>query len=668
MNDHRRRPSEMLKRLLPLFVLLVLLLGGCAEASSTPPATAPAGPALARVTEAPTLAPTAAPAMTATGTVSPSLAAGDPSPTASPTETVAAPTATPTVPGALVRVTMRSQVGVLLDEFPEPMRERVADDLLAQPAEEWQARARRQARLTRLRLNFRDSHHPGKGPLPLPRPDEWSVALDEAGPSRQTVHGHDLVMIEYTLSTTILSDADSVGESEPALAEAGGAWEETFVFPADPDLLLQRTGRGCINDRGFPDNSVDSENAWYFYDSNRTTCVEALAARVGAVESTMRFHRLAWDPVLADRVRSDAPTGETAADLLAVEDELAVNRVVYRYFTEGDCALEEGAVGASGWRRLLLFNATVHNIGGEALHIGRIETVDRDHNVLEFAPCHDHFHYQHYGDFTIQNEEQLLTSKQAFCVQSTDRWSNNEYSPLMHEYSCSFQGIQAGWVDEYMAGLDTQWMDITDLEAPDEGKQVQLGFNSNQDGFLCEGQPVLDEDGEPLWEPSEFTTEDGEPINRPRCDFVEGWDDNNDAVHELSLSSTGSFVTEPCENGEIGPLRNCGFSEVTIEGVDAACRVQQPVTLSLRAAGEDAPPQVVRVCERSAVLDTGVACAYEDAVANEIVDAGGATVSFTCPLVRDAEEAGQEPADANYSLYAAPLWPDDESAAIEPAE
>ncbi|HSM56216.1 MAG TPA: lysyl oxidase family protein [Candidatus Sulfomarinibacteraceae bacterium] len=654
----------MLKRLLAILVLPALLLGGCREETST--ATVPAGPALARVTEA----PTAAPAMTATSTVTPSLPAGDPLPTATPTETAApaTPTPPPAARGALVRVTMRSQVGVLLDEFPESMREPVADALLAQPAEAWQARAQRQARLTRLRLNFRDSHHPGKGPLPLPRPEAWSIALDEAGPSRQTVHGHDLVMIEYTLSTTILSDARSVGQSEPALAEVGGVWEETFAFPADPDLLLQRTGRGCINDRGFPDNSVDSENAWYFYDSNRTTCFEVLAARVGAVESTMRFHRLAWDAALADRVRSDGPTSETAADLLAVEEELAVNRVVYRYFTEGDCALEEGAVGASGWRRLLLFNATVHNVGGAALHIGRIETVDRAHNVLEFAPCHDHFHYQHYGDFTIQNEEQLLTSKQAFCVQSTDRWSNSEYSPLMHDYSCTFQGIQAGWVDEYMAGLDTQWMDITEVEAPEEGKQVQLGFSSNQDGFLCEGQPVLDEDGQPLWEPSEFTTEEGEPINRPRCDFIEGWDENNDAAHELSLSSTGSFVTEPCENGEIGPLRNCGFREVTIEGLDAACRVQQPVSLSLRAAGEDAPPQVVRVCERSAVLDTGVACTYGDAVANEIVDAGGATVSFLCPNVRDAAEAGPQPPDANYSLYAAPLWPADEAAPIEPAE
>jgi hypothetical protein len=177
----------------------------------------------------------------------------------------------------------------------------------------------------------------------------------------------------------------------------------------------------------------------------------------------------------------------------------------------------------------------------------------------------------------------------------------------------------------------------------------------------------LDAAGRQLWEPSGLTTEDGTPLNRPRCDFVPGWDENNEDARDVFLPATGSFVTAPCDSGEVGPLRNCGFSEVTIEELDAACRAQQPVTLSLRTTGGDAP-QVLRVCERSAALDAGVACTFEDSLANAVVGPQATEVTFTCPFVRDADQAdGNEGAGATYSLYAAPVWPQDETLSLEQA-
>lgn len=595
-----------------------------------------------------------------------------PGPSSSPTEQAAtepAPAATRSpfagVQGALVQVTMHSQVGVLLDEFPASMRPRVADEVLQLPEEAWMARAARQIRLTRLRLNYRDSVRPGRGQLPLPQPDLWSIALDPAGPTRQTIQTHDLIMVGYTLTTTLLTDAASVEASEPTLAEVGGDWEEPFLFPADPDMLLQRTGRACIDDDGFPPNSVDSENAWHFYDFTVRSCHETLAFRVGVVETVMLFERLAWDPALADRVRSGPVTSEAGPDLAVVGDDLDNNRIVYRYFEEGDCALVEGAVGGEGWRRLLTFEATVHNAGNDVLHIGPVGA-GADDDPFEYAPCHEHVHYRYYGDFILENQGQRTTSKQAFCVQSTDRLSNNELSPLIHDYSCRTQGIQTGWVDEYVAGLDTQWVDITEMAIPAEGEMYQLGFAANPNQFLCEGTAVLDDDGQSLWEPSGLTAEDGSPINRARCDFVAGWDENNEAQRDVFLPATGSFVTAPCGDGEIGPRRNCGFREVTVEGVDAACRAGQPTALSLRAA-EDEAPQVIRVCERSAALGTGVACTYEDSLANVVLESQARTVAFTCPFLRDAADAGGDEG-GNFSLYAAPAWPGDEAAPIRLGE
>lgn len=583
--------------------------------------------------------------------------------TATPLPPTATPTATPdldatataeTAPGALIQISMPSEVGVLLDELPAGMRDRVAQTLLDESQEEWLARARRQVQLTRLRLNFRDSNEPGKGQLPLTQPDQWSIALDDDGPQRRIVQGHDLVMIGYTFTTTILTDPQSVALSEPRLGDVGGVWEEYFILPADPELLLQRTGRACLNTAGFPPNSVDSQNAGHFFDYDRQNCFNVLASRVGAIETRMRFERLPWDADLADRVRTELPITGEGADLAVVRDDLNVNYLSYRYITESDCALQEGAVGEAGWRRLLQFEATVHNVGDAPMHIGFV-SAGGEESVFKYAPCHDHIHYRNYGIFTLDDGQQS-SSKQAFCVQSTDRASNHELSPLYHEYSCRFQGIQTGWVDEYIAGLDTQWIDITGVDVGDEGRTVQLGFVSNPEGFLCEGEAAFDDNGQLLWEPSGHTTEDGEPILRPQCEFVEDWDANNVETIELFVPPTGSFVTAPCAHGQLGPVRDCGFEELTLEPADATCTVGQPFDVSLTPE-EDSAPMAVRACERSAALGSGVACPYDSALANVVVDQDTTTMSFNCPAVRDGEAT-----QGNFSLYAAPLWPQDEGA------
>lgn len=569
----------------------------------------------------------------------------------------------PSLPGALITISMQSQVGVLLDEFPDELRDSVAEDLLAQADDAWLDRAMRQVRLTRNRLTFRNFIYPEKGQLPLPPVELWEFQLDQDGPVRQTIQGHDLIMIGYTFSAVLLTDEQSPGLAEPALADVGGVWEEPFVFPADPDLLLQRTGNACVNEGGFPPNSFDSENIWHFYDFACTaesggaagchrsylpslSCQEALVARVGEVPTTMRFERLAWDDDLAAQVRLGDVTSWTAPDLTAVADDLLTNRIIYRYFEEGDCAAEEGAIGGTGWRRLLQFDATVWNVGAEAMHIGQANIEDTENHVFTYSPCHAHFHYSNYGDFFLENTEELTGSKLAFCVQSTVRMSNNEASPLTHNYSCSFQGIQAGWADEYIAGLDAQWVDITDIEIPPGGGTVQLGFVSNGDQFLCEGSPVLDEAGNQLWESSGFTAPDGHDINRPQCDFIPDWAANNQAVTAVFLPSIGSFVTEPCANDEIGPLRNCGFTEIELD--ETVCEPGTAVEPELPASATF--PLVVRICERSAALGTGVACSFETSLINRLITEPSESVTFSCPLVRDGTET-----TGGFALYIAPL-------------
>jgi hypothetical protein len=249
---------------------------------------------------------------------------------------------------------------------------------------------------------------------------------------------------------------------------------------------------------------------------------------------------------------------------------------------------------------------------------------------------------------------------------------------LTHPYTCRFQGVQAGWVDEYLAGLDCQWIDITDVPVDPEGTSYSLGFTSNPDGFLCEGTPVRDDNGNLVWEESGLTSEDGTPIRRPQCEFVPNWDVNNDESRDLTLLPSGSFVTEPCANGELDPRRNCGFqpqsgglelpladdqdesrtrtpqSDLGIPAGAFPCNPGEPVQMTC-SVEEPSNPQIVRICDYSSVLETGVGCVFSDALANSLLAAPGIQVGFTCPLGRDENEAG-----GLFSLYTTPLFDEDD--------
>lgn len=660
-----------------LFITLLALIVGAAACQSDDSTEPDVSMTTTAVSPTSTANPTTLPPPAAVTAV-PTTAAENDNATA---ETAVLPTVDPAdfPQGALIGVSMNGRVGVLLDELPQSMRDDVAAALLDENDTYWTDLAQRQVELTKHRLNFRNFVYDGKGQLPLPPPELWQIDLNGA-PFRDTVNGHDLVMRDYAFASTLLTDAESPELAEPALAEIGGVWNEPFIFPLDPDLLLQRTGNACLNEAGFPPNSYDSENVNIFYDfactpdsagplgCHRSTvptfsCLEMVDGRIGRFETNLRYERLPWDDELADQVRVGIITNLDAPDLQVVGDDLFTNRVVYRYFGPDACALEEDAIAASGWRRLLQFDATLHNVGGDAMHIGPVVAEDPLTNMFQYNACHDHFHFSNYGDFIFESEGQANGSKQAFCVESTDRFSNNEASPLVHDYSCSFQGIQAGWVDEYGAGLDVQWIDITDVEMDGETAVATLGFVSNTEQFLCEGERVLDENGAQLFEPTGERTAAGLPISRPQCDFIDNWDANNTGLREISIPATGSFVTTDCENPHLGPLRNCGFTPLDDT---LTCTPGETVTLDFEPP---ATPQALRVCEVSATLGTGVACVYSDAIANSIVGAES-SVSFTCPAIRDAApadentEAEEDVVTGGYSLYTAPLFWDNDDAPL----
>lgn len=554
--------------------------------------------------------------------------------------------------GALVAVSTSSTVGVLLDELPAASRDAVAADLLAADPAFWEARAVMQMEATLYRLVYRNFFYDDAGQLPLPPREQWAFELGAA--ERRTIGGHDLVVVDYTFTSTLLTGVDQPGTAEPMLAEIGGVWDEAIVLPVDPDLLLERTGYACMDEADFPPNSVDTENARFFFDDTceagptdchiteapELSCVEALDAVVGSVEVAIRFERLKWDEAQADAVRVGEQLPDVSA-LQAVPEGVADNRIIYKYVPSDSCAIAEGCVGGAGWRRLLQFTATTKNTGALDLAIGDVGpgSAAVENRLVSFSSCHEHMHFNHYGTFGFG--EDGVGGKRAFCVESTARYFNNEDTPLVHPYNCAFQGTAAGWGDDYIAGLDCQWVDITEVDTTG-GVTDTLSFHANADGFLCEGGPILDADGALTFELTDSLNEAGEQESRVACEELDRWADDNLATAEVSVPEEGGLLTSECTRGQLGDRRACGFTEQS----DAlSCAAGESVRLSCAAD----QPMVLRVCEASYALDAGTACTFRDALAAGTA-ADEAELTFTCPAARDEVEVG-----GRYALYVGPL-------------
>ena len=645
--------------------------------------------------------------------------------------------------GALVKVTLNSVVGVVLDEFKPEQLPAIKADLLSKGDFFWKERARRQASLTSVRTVNRSGEN--KSALPITPVENWQIEL-KGKPTVRLRGGHNVVEVPYTLTTMIVSDADSPGRSEPALMAIGGTWDEKINLPVDPELLFKRTGYACLNESQFPPNSVDSEEINSMYDDTceageathstshslchltktvDRSCIEALDAKVGRVATQIHYERLAYNRKIANAWRI-GPITQGGADMMKIEEQFKINRTVYRYIPVNSCNFAEDCLVIdpakskaenAGWHRLIMFTGSDMNVGTKPLEIGIIgDYLGEDprrqsdaarasqllsHHVFEFSRCHKHNHFMHYGNFSFGD---TINSKRGFCLQGTNRFTNNEYGPLVNNYSdCDHQGVGPGWGDEYRAGLECQWVDVTG-ETP--GVTKHLKFQANADGFLCEGTYVTYPEGSgkltgqvkfegceyagddqeickagpfeasqvrvagPVDQPGQAwgqtfapdpATGNFEPVYKPMCNYFdpEHYRDNNNDDTLVTLQDAGEgFVTLPCTHDEIGPLRNCGFKKAPEKFNVINCSPGVTTTLSCTT---DKAPQVARICDYSQKLKTSIPCTYQDALANVTVKPGVVSeFSMMCPKQKDLylSSGSPDPLETGgiISVYQAPAY------------
>ena len=144
--------------------------------------------------------------------------------------------------------------------------------------------------------------------------------------------------------------------------------------------------------------------------------------------------------------------------------------------------------------------------------------------------------------------------------------------------------------------------------------------------------------------------ENGEPIDRPLCDFIPEYQANNLGQRAVSLPKDGGFITSSCTRSQAGPLRDCGFRE---RAENLNCTPGREVRLRCKTDAND-PQQAVRFCENSAELGGAIACMYRESLITAVIGSSWTNVDFICPAARGDGEPG-----GSYGYYTAPILPND---------
>ena len=162
--------------------------------------------------------------------------------------------------------------------------------------------------------------------------------------------------------------------------------------------------------------------------------------------------------------------------------------IVDRYFDANGCAIQEGAVGGSGYRRLLRFDTVIMNMGDGDLVVGdRSDPNNPYASYFVYNSCHNHYHIEDfsiYELFTAYGQTRVVAStKQGFCMEDSFKYGPNK----SNGYDCQSQGITSGWGDWYYKQLAGQWIDITGVPAGQYLLRVTINKGKKGNGIFDEG-------------------------------------------------------------------------------------------------------------------------------------------------------------------------------------
>jgi len=150
--------------------------------------------------------------------------------------------------------------------------------------------------------------------------------------------------------------------------------------------------------------------------------------------------------------------------------------IVDRLFDDGTCAVVEGAVGGTGYRRILRFDTVLMNGGDGDLIVGDRSDPNNPYAAFfVYAPCHGHYHIRDFSVYELLNADRTVVvagHKQGFCFEDSFKYDGGK----SNGYDCAYQGISSGWGDWYYKQLTGQWIDITGVPEGDYIVRVTINL------------------------------------------------------------------------------------------------------------------------------------------------------------------------------------------------
>jgi hypothetical protein len=271
---------------------------------------------------------------------------------------------------------------------------------------------------------------------------------------------------------------------------------------------------------------------------------------------------------------------------LTVSADVARNslQLVSETFAADSCALDEGCIDGPGTRRLLRFATQTANVGGSDIVLGDPSGTPG----FEFAECHGHAHFEGYARYQLLDASGAVAAtghKQAFCLLDSAP-VGIPGAPAAPRFHCGFQGIQRGWSDIYGAGLDCQWVDVTDVPPGEYTLRIEI----NPDRVIQEG------------------------------DYG-----NNVATVAVRLGNLDPLAE--CLSPTSGVNRDCGWA-LANERTGLSCQPGQPLTVGCgcSAGGLCQGDAMLRICEGTAACTSAEALTASDDSCGLCPEA-----TFACP-------------------------------------
>ena len=266
-------------------------------------------------------------------------------------------------------------------------------------------------------------------------------------------------------------------------------------------------------------------------------------------------------------IARDPPRPDLIIDRPLMESDWAVG---WRYFTPTDCMIQEGCVIAPGIRKLLIFSVQTANISQTNLELG--DPVSSP--FFQFSPCHGHYHLLEFSDYQITapgGGSTLVTSrKQDWCLSDIEQYVFQPWVSQTPTHFCENQGILGGWSDIYGAGLDCQWLDVTDLPPGD----YDLTAIVNAGGRIHESDYSNNRSTIPVTVPDISGDPDLIPISSRMAATVR--------VEEKTFAASDPAVLDGCLGG-YGARRLLRFDMVVANVSQADLYIGDPVYQSLIA-------------------------------------------------------------------------------------